>query len=257
MIAEVSGMRNYLFLLFTIFTFPLFAQEKCKSISEVFVSSKNDSLPYQLLLPPTVDTAKSYPLILWLHGKGERGEDNEKQMTLIKKWLPDSLAKEEYHSYLLSPQCSADRMWSNYDKLAESIGFDSITPEIQLSMIELINKVKIERKIDDNRIYIMGISMGGFGVFDMITRYPNYFAAAIPICGGADPHQSNRYVQTNIWAFHGEKDNIVPIRHTEIPMKKIEDRSHIFTTYPTKGHDAWNKAFKEERLLKWLFNQSN
>lgn len=234
-----------------------FSQTELVNRKEIFVSKNSDSLPYQLLIPYIIDTTKSYPLILWLHGKGERGIDNEKQMTLIKKWLPDSLSKEKYQSFLLAPQCSEDRMWSNYDKLAHAITFDTITPEIQISIMELIEEVKSEYKIDNNRIYIMGISMGGFGVFDMITRYSNYFAAAIPICGGADPSKSKELTETNIWAFHGEKDNIVSIRHTKTLMEIIENEDHKFTSYPSKGHDAWNLAFKEAHLLKWLFHQKN
>lgn len=248
---------KYKLLLFLLLVFSsrLFSQSTMHSKPGIFVSKNSDSLPYNLLVPSHLDSTKSYPLILWLHGKGERGSDNQKQMTLIKKWLPDSLSKEDYKSFLLAPQCSEDRMWSNYDKLANAITFDTITPEIQISIMELISQIKTQYKIDNDRIYIMGISMGGFGVFDMITRYSNYFAAAIPICGGADPSKSKELTETNIWAFHGEKDNVVNIRHTKTPMEIIENENHKFTSYPTKGHDAWNSAFKEINLLKWLFRQ--
>jgi predicted peptidase len=103
----------------------------------------------------------------------------------------------------------------------------------------------------------MGISMGGFGVFDMITRYSDRFAAAAPICGGADPKQKENLLKTPIWAFHGEKDVLVDKRHTIVPMEKLKDENHILTKYPTTGHDAWNKAFKEKELLRWMFGQIN
>ena len=178
-----------------------------------------------------------------------------KQTTLIKKWLPDSLEKENYKSFLLAPQCSEDRMWSVYDKLANEITFDTITPEIQKTIISLIEEVSLKYPIDTTRIYIMGISMGGFGVFDMITRYSDRFAAAIPICGGVDPKQKESLLKTPIWAFHGEKDDLVDKRHTIVPMEKLKDENHLLTKYPNTGHDAWNKAFKAKDLLRWMFGK--
>lgn len=249
-------MRYKLVFIFLIFTFRLSAQQKGEIVSEVYVSPSVDTLPYQFRISSGMDTTKKYPLILWLHGKGERGNDNVKQTTLIKKWLPDSLEKTNYKSFLLAPQCSEDRMWSTYDKLAKEITFDTITPEIQKSIMLLIDELSSKYPIDTNKIYIMGISMGGFGVFDMITRYPNRFAAAIPICGGADPKQKENLVKTPIWAFHGEKDVLVDKRHTKVPMELINDSTHILTTYPTTGHDAWNHAFKEKELLRWMFKQA-
>lgn len=249
-------MRYTLFLIFIIFTFRLSAQQKGETVSEVYISTTSDTLPYQFYFSSGMDSTQKYPLILWLHGKGERGNENQKQMTLIKKWLPDSLEKTNYKSFLLAPQCSEDRMWSKYDKLADEITFDTSTPEIQKSIISLIDELSSKFPIDTTRIYIMGISMGGFGVFDMITRYPDRFAAAISICGGADPKQKENLVKTPVWAFHGEKDLVVDKRHTKVPMEKIKDSNHILTTYSTMGHDAWNKAFKEKDLLNWLFGKA-
>lgn len=221
-------------------------------VSDIFVSEK-DTLPFQFISPGNTDTMQKYPLVIWLHGKGERGTDNKKQMTLIKKWLPDSLQKDKYKSFLLAPQCSEDRYWSNYDKLADKISFDSITPEIQITLMKLIDSIMVQYPIDPNRIYIMGISMGGFGAFDLITRYPDFFAAAVPICGGADPRMADEISKTPVWAFHGDKDNVVNKRHSVLVMKSVEDANHKFTLYSETGHDCWNKSFKEPLLLQWMF----
>ncbi len=246
-------MRYNLIFLFLVFTFRLSAQQKGETLLEVYVSHSSDTLPYQLHISSGMDTVQKYPLILWLHGKGERGADNEKQIHWIKNWLFDSLELSNYTSFVLSPQCSENRMWSNYDKLAKEITFDTVTPEIQKSIISLIEEVSLKYPIDTTRIYIMGISMGGFGVFDMITRYSDRFAAAIPICGGVDPKQKESLLKTPIWAFHGEKDDLVDKRHTIVPMEKLKDENHLLTKYPNTGHDAWNKAFKEKDLLRWMF----
>ena len=250
-------MRYHLIFIFLVFTFRLSAQQKGETIFGIYVSTSADTLPYQLHISSGMNTVQKYPLILWLHGKGERGADNEKQTFWIKNWLFDSLELSSYTSFVLSPQCSENRMWSNYDKLAKEITFDTVTPEIQKSIISLIDEMSIKYPIDTARIYIMGISMGGFGVFDMITRYSNRFAAAIPVCGGADPKQNENLLKTPIWAFHGEKDVLVDKRHTIVPMEKLKDENHILTKYPNTNHDAWKIAFKEKELLRWMFGQIN
>lgn len=220
-------------------------------VSDIFVTEK-DTLPFQFISPGNIDTMQKYPLVIWLHGKGERGMDNKKQMTLIKNWLPDSLQKEKYKSFLLAPQCSEDRCWSHYDKLEDKITFDTITPEIQMTLMKLIDSILVQYPIDPNRIYVMGISMGGFGAFDLITRYPDFFAAAVPICGGADPRMADEISKTPVWAFHSDKDKVVDIRHTSLIMSILNDKNHKFTKLENTGHDAWNKAFKEPDLLNWL-----
>lgn len=241
-------------LLLLFLSIRLSAQQKGEFVSGSFVSETKDTLPYQLYVSTGLDSTKTYPLILWLHGKGERGNDNKKQLTLIKKWLPDSLDKS-YPGFILAPHCPVDRMWSRYDKLADKITFDTITPEIQKSIISILDTLSEKYPIDTNRIYIMGISMGGFGVFDMITRYPDRFAAAIPICGGGDPEMKVKLLKTPVWAFHGEKDAVVDKRHTIKPMEVLKDEDHILKLYAKTGHDAWNNTFKEKELLKWLFLQ--
>lgn len=249
-------MNKFSFLLIVfLFSNRLSAQPKGDFVSDIFVSSKNDSLPYQLIPPTNFDSTKNYPIILWLHGKGERGNDNKRQIATIEKWIFDSLANENRQAYLLAPQCSSNRTWSNYDKLEQQITFEKDTPLIQNSIIELLSQVQLNYPIDSTRIYIMGISMGGFGVFDMITRFPNRFAASIPICGGADPKKVKELKETPIWAFHGEKDNIVDKRHTIHTMNLLQDENHLLNTYPNIGHDVWKKAFKEPELLHWLFAQ--
>lgn len=245
--------RTTLLLLIFFTVFRLSAQ-KGETVLGRYVSPEGDTLPYQLYTSSGMDSLKRYPLILWLHGKGERGNDNEKQAYWTKKWLPDSLEKHSYKSFLLSPQCSKDRMWNHYDKFAKAITFDTITPEIQITLMELLEELEQQLPIDTTRIYIMGISMGGFGVFDLITRFPKRFAAAIPICGGADPQMSDSLLKTPIWAFHGEVDELVDKRHTIVPMEKIKDEEHLLTIYPKINHGCWKNAFLEPELLKWMFS---
>jgi len=249
-------MKRVIVFIFILISFRLSAQ-KGETVLGQFVSPSGDSLPYQLHFSSAIDTTKKYPLIIWLHGKGERGVDNEKQIHWIKNWLFDSLELSNYKSFVLSPQCSKTEVWSNYDKTAEAIKYDTITPEIQKTLINLIDEVVVNYPIDSNRIYMMGISMGGFGVFDLITRYPDRFAAAIPVCGGADPNKTESLLKTPIWAFHGEVDEIVDKRHTLVPMEKIKDEQHLLTIYKGTNHNAWIKAFKEKDLLRWMFQQKN
>lgn len=250
------SLRTLLFFLISLNSIRLSAQQKDEFVSNIFISESGDSLPYRLYVPMDIHADSIYPIIIYLHGKGERGVDNEKQLHWIKKWLPDSLKAQNKKAFILAPQCSADRYWNNYDKLAENITFDSVKPEIQKSLIELIDTLQIKFAIDKKREYLIGLSMGGFGVFDLITRYPNKFAAAISICGGADPNQSQFIKQTPVWAFHGQKDAVVNKRHTIVTMNKVKDESHILTLYENMNHGIWQKAFSEPDLIKWLFSNS-
>jgi predicted peptidase len=123
--------------------------------------------------------------------------------------------------------------------------------------MELLDKVAKDKHIDASRIYIGGLSMGGFGTFDLLARRPELFAAAVPVCGGADLEKAASYKSVPIWVFHGAKDPVVPADLSRSLIKVIEQAggSPRYTEYPEGGHDVWNMAIREPELLPWLFNQ--
>ncbi len=140
---------------------------------------------------------------------------------------------------IISPQCPEGRWW------------DSVAVK------DLIDQVVAGRQVDKKRIYLTGMSMGGFGVFDLLKAYPSFFAAAIPICGGGDPGNVEKYKDVPIWIFHGSKDDTVPIQRS-IEMKEALKKAGghpTFTIYPDGNHDAWTRTYNDPEIYEWLLMQ--
>lgn len=221
-------------------------------------SGTDDTLRYRILIPEQ-EKLQKLPVILWLHGKGERGTDNKKQLTNGVDVLADSVIHGRYPAIIIAPQCPPDKYWSVYDKTAATMQQAVDPTEIELQLIALLNEVVKKNNVDASRIYIVGISMGGFGVWDMITRWPEKFAAAVPVCGGGDPSKAGLLKNMPVWAFHGEKDNIIKPSFTKDIMAELQElqpeNTSRLTLYPETGHGAWVPAFKEKDLLNWLFSK--
>jgi len=223
----------------------------------IFISSEKDSLLFRILIPNINDTNKYEPVVLFFHGAGERGNDNEKQLIHGSKLFDNALVREKYESFVLFPQCPEDSRWVDVDWTLDNHIMPE-TPTIQLNLsIQLLNRLIKSYKIDTNRLYVMGLSMGGFGTWDMICRYPEKFAAAIPICGGGDENQVSKIKDIPVWAFHGKKDKIVKVSRSRnmINAIKNEGGNPKYTEYENTAHNAWDKAFQEPGLLEWLFIQ--
>ncbi len=197
------------------------------------------------------------PLIVWLHGKGERNLPNGKQWGNGLQHLMSAMYAQGYKAIILAPHCPANDFWSVYDKFADTITFAQETPIAQ-NFIGYLNTflTQTELAIDKRKIYIAGISMGGFGTWDWAMRYPQIFAAAIPICGGADPRKASKLSKIPVWTFHGEDDKVVSTKFTKQMEKALSKYGiHKFTYLPNVGHDAWNYVFKNEEVIHWLFQQ--
>ncbi len=228
--------------------------------AETFTSAKTE-LPYRIYIPSDYDYTKSekYPLVLFLHGAGERGNDNESQ---LKNALPtlferaDGLIKK---SIVIAPQCPKDNQWVDTPWTDGNYSVDEIPESNELAaVVELVKSTCDNYSIDKARVYVIGISMGGFGTWDLIMRHNDIFAAAIPICGGADPTKAEELVNTPIYTFHGTDDTSVPYEGTAEMVEAIEDlggRLINFITYDGEGHGIWDTACAEDGLLEWLFSQ--
>ena len=200
---------------------------------------------YLLFLPDGYDTKaqKRWPLILFLHGAGERGTDVWKVAT---HGPPKNVtSKPDFPFILVSPQCAEGQIWSN-DKL--------------LRLLEEINRTQA---VDRSRVYLTGLSMGGYGTWNLGLSHPELFAAIVPICGGGEfisPFLSSRdkpeaLKSLGIWAFHGAKDAVVPLGESERMVeisKKLGVREVKLTVYPEAGHDAWTETYKNPELYEWL-----
>ncbi len=228
-----------------------------------FIQS-GDTLPYRLLLPENFDASKKYPLVLFLHGSGERGRDNEKQLTHGAKLFLQAANQKNFPAIVVFPQCSERSFWSNTqflfnDKNERSLYFvNGGEPSTPMKMlISLVNNLFVQYKIKKDQVYAGGLSMGGMGTFELVNRMPHTFAAAIPICGGANPSIASNLKQTNWWVFHGAKDNVVPPAYSENMVKAMKKNAVPvkFTLYPDANHNSWDAAFSEPDLLRWLFSK--
>jgi len=246
-------------------TISLSAQQFDLFARESFGSGK-DVMPYRILYPDHFHRAKKYPLILVLHGAGERGDDNELQLTHgAKLFLKDDVRKK-FPAIVVFPQCPTGSYWSNVDR--ESISDDKRNfifredgePTKAMSLLlVLIDDLLKKPYIDKNRLYVGGLSMGGMGTFELLSRRPHLFAAAFPICGGGHPNTVKEYAKdVSLWIFHGAKDNVVSLHHSEVMVNALKKAGANvrFTVYPEVQHESWEQAFAEPELLPWLFLHS-
>lgn len=217
-------------------------------------NDNNNPLPYRLLKPVNPGVKEKFPLVIFLHGAGERGNDNEAQLKHITDLFLDLRNRGKYPCYVLAPQCPKDLWWAEYR------GKTGIAPEPTKPMamvINLIEKILEEYPVDPSRIYVTGVSMGGFGTWDLLGRFPNKFAAAIPICGGGDESTATAIKHVPIWAFHGAKDDVVPPDRSRSMIRALQKAGGLpgYTEYPDIAHASWVPAYQEPHLLPWLFKQ--
>jgi len=212
-------------------------------------------LNQNLLVP--IDKAEKYPLILFMHGAGERGLENERQLIHIDSIFAKTDFQAKYPCFVLAPQCPELQRWCEVDwSLDSHILPEQISEPLYLTNLLIDSLLKIY-PIDEKRIYVIGLSMGGFGTWDLISRFPNKFAAAVPICGGGDENYANTIKNIPIWAFHGLKDKAVKVSRSQNMIAAIKKGggSAKYTEYPNLGHLCWNKAFTTPELYEWMFAQ--
>lgn len=229
------------------------AEEQLQVEKKTFVDANERQLPYRLLKPDAYDARFDYPLVLFLHGAGERGDDNEAQ---LKHGVPEFASTEnraKYPCFLLAPQCPVDERWSDW-----STEKQAAQPSWPLqSCVVLVRQLQKDYAIDRQRTYVTGLSMGGFGAWDLIRRFPKLFAAAVPVCGGGDPDAAAALATVPIWAFHGARDRAVPVRFSRNMMAAIKKAGGQprYTEYANVGHESWVPAYRDAEMFAWLFAQ--
>ncbi|MBE2247310.1 MAG: hypothetical protein IAE67_08630 [Candidatus Competibacteraceae bacterium] len=223
---------------------------------------EGDTLRYQYRLPR--DDGNKKPLLIWLHGKGERGRDNKKPFANGAPAIYDSIqSNPDYDCFFIIPQCPLNQYWSFYDKSQPRIKQSEDTPVVQHMLMQFLKDWLVSYpNADKNRVYGMGISMGGFGIWDIAIRNPGFFAAIIPVCGGADPTLAPTLQYTPVWAWHGEKDKVVNPVFTLQMMHELfdlqqPDMDSRLNVLQGVGHNAWDYLSQEPTLLKWLFEKKN
>lgn len=228
--------------------------------ARVFTNSDGQKLNYRLMVPqgysPNAET--KYPLVLFLHGAGERGDDNSKQLVHAAKDFASVATRAKYPAFVVFPQCPDGKRWVEVEWTADSHELPS-EESISLKLTrELLKSLQHEFRVDEKRMYATGLSMGGFGVWDLISRTPDLFAAAAPVCGGGDEHVADRLANLPIWTFHGDKDTVVKVQRSRNMIAAIEKAGGKpkYTEYPGVGHNSWTQTYADPKLMEWLFAQS-
>ncbi|WP_316812644.1 dienelactone hydrolase family protein [Pedobacter heparinus] len=251
-------MKLYLTLVITLILGSQFikAQETSAYTRAIYVTSK-DSLPYRLLYPLNYNKHKKYPIVVFLHGSGQRGNDNEAQLIGVPKRLTDSAGRAKYPCFILVPQCSKKDVWVKFPNFPASLETTRLaTPSAGLTLTKLDLLIK-NLPIDRKRIYVTGYSMGGEGAFDFLSRRPNLFAAAIPICSVSDTAKAGLIYKVPIWAFHGDQDEVNHVKYSRLMITALENHKGKpkYTEYRGVKHNSWTKAYEEPGLFDWLFSQ--
>jgi predicted peptidase len=227
--------------------------------------NKTDTLPYRILFPKKFDPSKKYPLIIVLHGAGERGNDNEAQIKYGPKLFLNDTIRQNYPAIVVFPQCPNNSFWANV-KIDQNASGKTVfnfqeggEPTTAMhALLGLVDQMLDKPFISKKQVYIGGLSMGGMGTFEILRRKPKVFAAAFAICGGDNTNNAEKYKKVPLWIFHGAKDSVVPFDHSQVMVDalKAAGADPKFTIYPNDDHNSWDDAFAEPQLIPWLFSHS-
>jgi len=257
-------LLNVLLLAFMLFGLKSNAQHQELYESKVFVNN-SDTLKYRVMYPKDFSEDNQYPLVLFLHGAGERGNNNESQLAHGSKLFASDDNREAFPAIVIFPQCPQDDYWANamVNRTTQPLTLNFQNggePTKALSLVmQLMDKMLAKSFVNKNQVYVGGLSMGGMGTFEILSRKPELFAAAFAICGGGNTDAAKAYATTvDLWIFHGAKDDVVN------PQLSVDMVSAIlnyggkpnFTLYADDNHNSWDSTFAEPKLLTWLFTKS-
>ncbi len=230
---------------FTLFATTAFSQgnekpEPGKQVEQTFQTSDGESVSYLLYLPSNFTKDANLPLVYFLHGRGE----SYGPLSLVAKWGPPKFAErgDKLNYILVSPQCPKDDSWSKDTQ--------------QTRLKELLDYVVKEYGADKKRLYLTGLSMGGYGSWRMAAAHPKLFAAVAPVCGGGDPKDADKLKDTPIWVFHGDRDGAVPFQKSVDMVEAIKaagGKKVRFTTFEHFGHNCWSATYNTPELFGWMF----
>ena len=200
------------------------------------------TVEYLMYLPKGYEQQQPWPLMLFLHGRGE----SHGPLSLVAKWGPPMFAArgDDLPFILVSPQCPADDSWAK--------------PSQQSRLVELLDTIVDQYNVDEAQIYLTGLSMGGYGSWRLAADHPNRFAAVVPVCGGGDPNDAEKLKDLPIWVFHGDKDGAVPFKRSVEMVDAIQragSDSILFTSLENVGHNCWSATYATPDLYAWLKKQ--
>jgi predicted peptidase len=213
---------------------------------------------YRWAAPEKIEEGKRYPLVLFLHGAGERGNDNKAQLMHGVTSILEGAEKLGTPCFMIAPQCPAGLWWAPIDHPKMRLSAADKPNALLDAVMALVDEKIAKHPIDPKRFHVTGLSMGGFGTWDLLGRAPEKIASAIPICGGGDPERVANFKDVPIWAFHGAADEVVPARCTREMIEALEKAGGKpkSTIYPKTGHDSWTRTYKDPEVLRWFFSAS-
>ena len=232
---------------------------------------RTTEIPYRIHRPEGLSSNDPAPLVIFLHGAGSRGEDNRKQLgKLPERWVTESRLGGRHSAVVFAPQCPKEDRWASV-ATSSSWGIDagnerridpSLPPTVPMqAVMKKITELVADPAIDASRIYLTGLSMGGFGSWDLVSRHPDWFAAVVPVCGGGDPSFAARIAASGvpIWTVHGDADRIVPAKLTRTMVRAIRKANGRvgYTELPGVRHNCWDHAYGPEGPMEWMFGQQH
>jgi len=222
-----------------------------------YTAADGRTLLYRMMSPAKIESGKTYPLVLFLHGAGERGDDNTAPLVHGMADFAKDENRAKYPCFVIAPQCPNERKWVEVDWTLTAHTIPETPSEPMKLVIELLDTLPKENPIDLDRVYVTGLSMGGYGTWDLIARFPDRFAAAVPVCGGADEATAPKIAKLPIWAFHGVHDTaVIPERSRRmVDALRAAGGKPGYTEYPDVAHNSWVRAYSDPHMMAWLFAQ--
>ena len=227
--------------------------------ARTYVGRTGESLNYRIYAPERVEAGRRYPLVLFLHGAGERGDDNVKQLfhpqflTLISG---ENRVKNP--AFLIAPQCPVGKRWCETNWAERNSHATPVTPSDSMTcLLAVVDQLRKEFSLDKSRLYVTGMSMGGYGTCDFVCRRGNEVAAYVPLCGGADNEKICQFKNAKGWFFHGDRDPAVPVERSRsaVAALKAAGCDVKYTELPGRGHDIWREVYYTPGFAEWLFEQ--
>ena len=228
-------------------------------LSALFTDAKAGLvLPYRLFVPAACSAGAPCGLLLFLHGAGERGKDNQAQLGNDALAFVDPAAQAENPTIVVYPQCPEGMQWvdSDWNKGTYSLAATPISKPLT-AVLALLAWLQSQHPVDPTRVLVTGLSMGGYGTWDIVARQPTLFAGALALCGGGDPAQAATMRDLPIWAFHGDQDPAVPVRGSRnmVSALRAVGASPRYTEIAGHGHDIWTVAYRDPAVVRWLLSQ--
>ena len=222
--------------------------------ARIFAAPDGATLPYRLLRPAQIEPARKYPLVVFLHGAGERGDDNAAQLKHGASIFAKPENREKFPAFVFAPQCPKEQTWSAVKEWTEAEPFSAEPKPAMALALGAIDALAKEFPIDPDRLYVTGLSMGGYGTWDLLCRIPRRIAAAAPVCGGGDAAKISVASGVAVWAFHGMEDTVVPVARSREMTAALTAAggAPLYSEYPYLKHDSWTTAYGEPELLPWL-----